>query len=185
MGQNRCRNGRENQSCLVSRFFYSWKNQTTKSAFYKEKIKMYNRKKKPKAQKEGESNPKSSTKYDEWWYSELPLKSSLSLFVSNSSVISVSSSSAAENRKLGRPREGDELEGELFLRRSLFEKGKDFEWLTGKQVETRLSSSRHYKRCIKSSFVKWNLMWDIFLALFLKLRLWIKLWNFFLTFEFL
>lgn len=57
----------------------------------------------------------------------------MSLFVSNSSVISVSSSSAAENRKLGRPREGDELEGELFLRRSLFEKKERF-WVINRKT---------------------------------------------------
>ena len=114
-------------------FLYSWKNQTTKLGLSKKEIKIYNEKKNVNPKKEGVSNQKSSTKNDEWWYSELPLKSSLSLFVSNSSVISVSSSSAAENRKLGRPREGDELEGELFLRRSLFEKKERF-WVINRKT---------------------------------------------------
>ena len=50
------------------------------------------------------------------------LESEISAVVSpaaKSSIISVSSSSAAEKRKLGKPRDGDpELDGEAVLRRS-------------------------------------------------------------------
>ena len=56
---------------------------------------------------------------------KIPLSSIRKLFSisvspsASSSKISVSSSSAAENLKLGKPRDGEELDGEAVLRRSL------------------------------------------------------------------
>ena len=56
---------------------------------------------------------------------KIPLSSIRNLFSisvspsASSSMISVSSSSAAENLKLGKPRDGKELDGEAVLRRSL------------------------------------------------------------------
>ena len=56
---------------------------------------------------------------------KIPLSSIRNLFSisvspsASSSMISVSSSSAAENLKLGKPRDGEELDGEAVLRRSL------------------------------------------------------------------